>query len=106
MLLKKTYLFLLISILLLFTVSCSNQETGAKDHKGKQTTEKSVELTVSAAISLTDALKEIEKEYTKDHPVTFKFNLGNSGKLAQQIQQGAPVDVYISANDDCMERLA
>lgn len=105
MLLKKTYLFLLISILLLFGVSCSNQETGAKDHKGKQTTEESVELTVSAAISLTDALKEIEKEYTKDHPVTFKFNLGSSGTLAQQIQQGAPVDVFISANEDWMDEL-
>ena len=105
MLLKKTYLFLLISILLLFTVSCSNQETGAKDHKGKQTTEESVELTVSAAISLTDALKEIEKDYTKDHPVTFKFNLCSSGTLAQQIQQGAPVDVFISANEDWMDEL-
>src|SRR5699024_11619555 len=33
------------------------------------------------------------------------FNLGSSGKMAQQIQQGAPSDIFISANQDWMDRL-
>lgn len=102
---KNIYFFLIISILLFFSVGCSNQANNASNDKNKETTDESIEITVSAAISLTDALKEIEKDYKKDHNVSFKFNLGSSGTLAQQIQQGAPVDVFISANEDWMDKL-
>src|SRR5699024_12652920 len=34
-----------------------------------------------------------------------EFNFAGSGKLAQQIQQGAPVDVFISANESWMDTL-
>src|SRR5699024_6783618 len=37
--------------------------------------------------------------------VTLEFNFAGSGKLAQQIEQGAPVDVFISANDHWMKTL-
>src|SRR5699024_8078936 len=64
-----------------------------------------VELMVSAAISLSDALDEIKTKYEADHNVSLTFNLGSSGKMAQQIQQGAPSDIFISANQDWMDRL-
>ncbi len=55
-------------------------------------------LNVSAAISLSPALQEIKTVYQQINPnVTITYNFGASGALAQQIQQGAPVDVFFSA---------
>lgn len=58
----------------------------------------SAELTVSAAISLKESFTEIAAQFKKEHPNdTVLFNFGASGELAQQIAQGAPVDVFASA---------
>lgn len=103
---KKFKLALLLLIVSLFTVACSNGATDEKttpDQSEEQS--ESVELTVSAAISLTDALNEIKESYEEENNVTLTFNYGGSGTLAQQIQQGAPVDVFISANQDWMDTL-
>ena len=55
-------------------------------------------LTVSAAISLSPALTEIKTVYQGSNPnVNITYNFGASGALAQQIQQGAPVDVFFGA---------
>lgn len=67
--------------------------------------EESTTLTISAAISLTDALEEIKEIYEKDHDISLSFNLAGSGTLAQQIEQGAPVDLFISANTNWMDLL-
>jgi molybdate transport system substrate-binding protein len=65
------------------------------------------DLTVSAAVSLKDALTEIAPLFNKTQPnVAIHFNLGASGTLQQQIEQGAPVDLYISAAPDQMDALA
>jgi molybdate transport system substrate-binding protein len=67
----------------------------------------SVELTVSAAISLKDALEEIAHLYSVEVPgVVVHFNLGGSGTLQRQIEQGAPVDIFISASPKEMDGLA
>jgi molybdate transport system substrate-binding protein len=64
------------------------------------------EITVSAAISLKDALDEISQLYRAKAPdATIHFNLGGSGTLQQQIEQGAPVDIFISASPDQMDAL-
>ncbi|WP_019499550.1 molybdate ABC transporter substrate-binding protein [Pseudanabaena sp. PCC 6802] len=63
-------------------------------------------LLVSAAASLQDALKEIAPIYQKSQPaVAVKYNFGASGALQQQIEQGAPVDVFISAATKQMSAL-
>ncbi len=63
-------------------------------------------LTVSAAISLKDALTQVEAAYSASHRgVRFGNNLGGSGTLAMQIEQGAPVDVFLSAAEGPMNRL-
>lgn len=68
---------------------------------------KPVSITISAAVSLKDALDAITPLFAKVEPqVTIHFNLGASGTLQQQIEQGAPVDVYISASPDQMDTLA
>lgn len=67
---------------------------------------RAVEIQVAAAASLTDALKEIAGEYTAatgDKPI---FNLGASSTLARQIEEGAPVDVFLSADEAKMDALA
>jgi molybdate transport system substrate-binding protein len=64
------------------------------------------DLTVSAAISLKDALDEAKQIYTKDHPdVTIAVNYGASGTLQLQIEQGAPVDLFLSAAPKQMDAL-
>jgi molybdate transport system substrate-binding protein len=64
------------------------------------------EITVSAAISLKDALDEIARLYRTEKPGTvIHFNLGASGSLQLQIEQGAPVDVFISAAAKQMDAL-
>lgn len=61
-------------------------------------------LTVFAAASLTDAFNEIGQNFSAVHPgVTFSFNFAGSQQLAQQLGQGAPADVFASANKKQME---
>ncbi len=63
-----------------------------------------VALTVFAAASLTAVFTEIGKEFEIAHPsTTVIFNFGGSNQLAEQINQGAPVDVFASANKKQME---
>lgn len=80
---------------------------GCGNHKAEeQTNVKEAEITVSAAASLTDALQEIQQNYRAAHPyVTIFFNFGASGALQQQIEQGAPVDLFISASKEYIETL-
>jgi molybdate transport system substrate-binding protein len=83
---------------MLFTLilaSCTNSNVGTK-----------TEILVAAASSMTPALTDIAAEFkktNKDIQVTFTF--GSSGKLAQQIKGGAPVDVFISASSSDMDTL-
>ena len=65
------------------------------------------ELILSAAASMQDVLKEIAQLYTTKHPqVKLTFNFGSSGSLQRQIEQGAPVDIFISAAPQQMNDLA
>src|SRR5690606_6455530 len=61
---------------------------------------------VSAAASLTDALTDMKTSFEKEHEnITLTFNFGSSGKLVQQIEQGAPSDVFLSASSKDMNIL-
>ncbi len=63
-------------------------------------------LTISAAASTADAMADITKLYNKKYPnVTLTFNYGSSGALQKQIEQGSPVDVFISAATKQMNAL-
>jgi molybdate transport system substrate-binding protein len=55
-------------------------------------------LLISAAASLQNALTKVNPLFMQNYPnVRLKYNFGSSGALQQQIEQGAPVDVFISA---------
>jgi molybdate transport system substrate-binding protein len=64
-----------------------------------------VEVRVSAAASLTDALKEIAASYEPASGDSLVFNFGGSNLLARQIQEGAPADVFLSADEATMDAL-
>jgi molybdate transport system substrate-binding protein len=64
------------------------------------------EIRLSVAASMTDAVKEIVATYEKKtEDVTLLPNFASSGSLAKQIAQGAPADIYISANPKWMNYL-
>lgn len=63
-----------------------------------------VKLTVFAAASLKGAFTEIGKAYSQAHPnVAITYNFAGSDALAQQITQGAPADLFASANTKQMD---
>ena len=65
-----------------------------------------VVLTVSAAISLKEPLDALAQNYNREHPdIRVVCNYGASGTLQHQIEQGAPVDIFISAGEKQMDAL-
>ncbi|MBP2626835.1 MAG: molybdenum transporter, periplasmic molybdate-binding protein [Firmicutes bacterium] len=64
-----------------------------------------VEINVSAAMGLKDALLEIQQKYEADHPIKIVYNLASSGALQTQIEQGASTDLFISAANKQMDAL-
>ncbi|WP_126427831.1 molybdate ABC transporter substrate-binding protein [Brevibacillus marinus] len=110
---KRISLFFSLLCLLLLLFGCS---TGEQPSAGQQPSQaanaagpaasQQVELLVSAAASLTDALQELQTSFEREHPqIRLTFNFGSSGKLAQQIEQGAPADVFLSASKKDMDKL-
>ncbi|MGB3402660.1 MAG: molybdate ABC transporter substrate-binding protein [Microcoleaceae cyanobacterium] len=66
----------------------------------------SSELLVSAAASLSEVMTAIQPLYLQQYPnIKLTYNFGSSGSLQQQIEQGAPVDVFISADIKHMDAL-
>jgi molybdate transport system substrate-binding protein len=65
-----------------------------------------VELNVSAAASMTDVIKPVNDLYMSENPdVVITTNLGSSGNLQTQIENGAPTDIFISAASKQMNAL-
>ena len=86
-------LILLLSLLL---GGCSNSNVGTEPRR----------LTVYAAASLSDAFTEMGQAFEVAHPrIAVTFNFGGSQNLRTQIEQGAPADVFASANAKEMDAL-
>jgi molybdate transport system substrate-binding protein len=63
------------------------------------------EITVFAGSSLTESFGAIAKQFEKKYPgVTVKFDFDSSANLAAQIQQGAPADVFASADEANLQK--
>jgi molybdate transport system substrate-binding protein len=67
---------------------------------------KAADVTVFAAISLAESLKEIASGYEKESGDKIIFNLAGSNILARQIEEGAPADIFFSADEAKMDALA
>ncbi|MCJ8014640.1 molybdate ABC transporter substrate-binding protein [Paenibacillus sp. KQZ6P-2] len=86
--------------------SASGAAAGSDTNTSNDTPTEKVDLTISAAASMTDALNEIAKTYEKAHPnIQLSFNFGGSGALQKQIEQGAPADLFLSASTKNMKPL-
>lgn len=63
-------------------------------------------LSVAAASDLKFAVEEIAKEYANSTGKTVKLTFGSSGNFLRQIQQGAPFDMFMSADEAFVDKLA
>lgn len=88
-------LSLVLALSMLALTGCGSEEETAE----------TPEVTVLAAASLTDALDEIIAEYEKDANCTITPSYAGSGDLVQQIEGGAPCDIFISASKANMDQL-
>lgn len=89
---KLLWMIILLGIVI---SGCANTESN-----------RDIELTVSAASSLTDSLMEIKDAFEKENPhVQITYNFGGTGTLRRQIEEGAPVDLFFSASEKDYESL-
>ncbi|BBA78879.1 molybdenum ABC transporter periplasmic binding protein [cyanobacterium endosymbiont of Rhopalodia gibberula] len=80
------------------TTACTNYNLSKKQQK--------INLTISVASSVQDVMKDIQVLYRKENPnVYVNYNFGSSGSLQQQIEQGAPTDIFLSAAPKQMNAL-
>ncbi len=102
---KQIIKILLSSIVLLLLISCSTNNRFTQENNSYQMDKTTDTLNVSAASSLTEALLEMKPLYERRHQDQLQLNFGSTGKLAKQMEHGAPVDVFISADEQWMEKL-
>jgi molybdate transport system substrate-binding protein len=95
----------IFSCLLLAACCVLTPIPGRAQQKPAQEKKAPTELTVAAAADLSSALQAVADNYQKKTGVTLKLSFGASGALTQQIQNGAPFDVFFSADMDYPRQL-
>lgn len=105
-------IFLMVSALLLASCASSGTPITTPTVVPEPTSEPTAEanaagvtLTVAAAADLTPAFQELGVLFTEQTGITVAFNFGSTGQLTQQIEQGAPVDVFAAANRSYIDDL-
>jgi len=94
----------LLLLAALLAAACGADDEPSGGSSGQAGTTK---LTVFAAASLTRAFEAARDRFQKEHPgVAVTFNFAGSQALATQIQQGAPADVFASADQKNMTKVA
>lgn len=111
---KKGLMVLLVLLGLFLATGCAeNGNDAANETNTPVTAETPVSeqepetITASAAASLTEAFTDMESQFEAENPgVDVNFNFAGSGNLRTQIEGGAPVDVFASADQKNMDILA
>lgn len=94
---------ILLLVLLLLLIACTPSGNSLSTTGGTNAAERTT-LTVFAAASLTEAFTKIGQTVSAANPgVEVTFNFGGSQQLAQQIDQGAPADLFAAANAKQMD---
>ncbi|PJZ69735.1 molybdate ABC transporter substrate-binding protein [Leptospira perolatii] len=88
---RKYFIYSIFPFLLLCLASCRPSSSG--------------KLTIAVAANLQHTIIEIEKEFEAETKIPVDVVLGSSGKLTTQIKEGAPYDVFISADMNYPENL-
>lgn len=100
---KKLLTLALAGTAMFSLCACSQKESSVSTTDEKAEPQ---ELTVFAAASMTETLTKLGDDYMKEHPdVKIVFNFDSSGTLKTQIQEGADVDIFISAAQKQMDEL-
>ena len=104
---KKFISLLLALVMALSLMACGNNADANNDATNDdQPPAETVELTVFAAVSLTESLTATGEKYMAENEnVKISFNFDSSGKLYTQIVEGAPCDLFISAAPKQMNQL-
>ncbi|MCI8649495.1 MAG: molybdate ABC transporter substrate-binding protein [Anaerotruncus sp.] len=109
----KKRVAMLLAVALSFVIGgCTNMQTavivmdGPAVSQPAPASQSQEVLMVSAAASLSDALNELAADFTEEYAVEVLYNFGASGALQQQIEQGAPADLFFSAGKQQMDQLA
>jgi molybdate transport system substrate-binding protein len=89
-----------VALIALATFAC-RQSSSAQSGVGQEANE----ITVSAASDLTPAFDELGRLFERETGVKVRFNFGSTGQLTQQIENGAPVDLFAAANARFIEDL-
>ena len=94
----------LIGIVALSLAGCGSSPTGSAGQPGSTATG---EITVFAAASLTESFTRLGADFEAANPgARVKFNFAGSSALAQQLNQGAPADVFAAAAPANMKQVA
>jgi molybdate transport system substrate-binding protein len=98
---RRGTIAILVGLVILVLVS------GCVSRVSREASESSgeVTLTVAAASDLIPAFERIGATFNEQTPYTVQFTFGSSGLLAQQVESGAPIDVYVSANEEYVDEL-
>jgi molybdate transport system substrate-binding protein len=102
---RRTAVVALAAVAALTLAGCGSDSPAASS-SGSGTTKLSGTINVFAAASLTGSFTQLGKDFEKAHPgVKVTFNFAGSSALAQQINQGAPADVFASAAPKNMDQV-
>lgn len=102
---KVRMAFIVFAFIIFVLTGCGGQAGEEKAPAAEGPTDEAVEINISAAASLTEALTEIQTEYAKESNAILLFNFGASGALQKQIEEGAPCDLFLSASKANMDAL-
>ncbi len=91
---NKSLLFILLIIISLLLPACQRKEQEEK------------ELMVGAAASLKNVMERLKDSYEEKEGISLVFTYASSGTLEQQIRQGAPIDIFLSASDSQIKSLS
>ena len=110
---RKELTILLVLLGVFLAIGCTGNQGGAPNNTVTPVapvtpgTTVPETITVSAAASLTNAFNDIASQFEKENPgKNVSLNFGSSGSLRMQIEGGAPVDVFASADENQMNILA
>ncbi len=87
------------------TVTPTSTPEPTSEPTAETTASVGVTLTVAGAADLTPAFQELGVLFTEQTGIEVVFNFGSTGQLTQQIEQGAPVDVFAAANRSYIDDL-
>lgn len=97
---RKPFMYMVYALLALLVACGISTGTQPPDSSSAPVT-----LTVSAATSLNQVLPPIAKLWEQETGNRVMINLGSTGQLAQQIERGAPVDLFVAADKKSIEDL-